>query len=47
MGPQAPEIRRGLRFSQTHKLSIPRLAKHTLRNAKRALTVVNEEEKTG
>ncbi len=28
------EIWRGLRLSQTHELSIPRLAKHTLRIAK-------------
>ena len=29
-----PKIRRGLRLSQTYELSIPRLAKHDLRNAK-------------
>ena len=40
-GRRPSEIRRGLWLSQTHVLSIPRLAKHALRNAKRALIVEN------
>ena len=32
-GLRPPEIRRWLRLSQTHELSIPRLAKHARRNA--------------
>ena len=47
-GRRSPEIRRGLRLSQTYELSIPRLAKYALRNAKSSYSRKSETpEKAG